>query len=128
MKNSKKLALNSHLASINRQTDINRQCKQMCKQGSIIIHHCRFHIMRSVSVKVRLFTAFCSSVFSAQFWSHYRRCIMQKLMVAYHTVLKTPLGVSRYETSSHTCVVHRVPHCAILIRQRTYLYLALSAD
>ena len=100
--------------------DIDRQCKQMYKQGNVLIR--RFH-MCSVAAKTRLFTAFCSSMYTAHLWSNYRQCMLRRLMVAYHTVLKTMLGISRYESSSHTCVVHRVPHCAVLIRQRIYNFM-----
>ena len=109
---------------MNDEKDILRQRKKLYQQGNSIIR--KFSIC-SIDVKLVLFKAYCTSLYTAQLWCRYRatsnnRGAMNKLYVAYHNTLKMFVGVSRYERNSILCAYMNIPNCAGIIRNLIYRF------
>ena len=109
---------------MNDEKDIHRQRKKLYQQGNAIIR--KFAIC-TIDVKLILFKAYCTSMYTAQLWCKYRstsnnRGAMSKLYVAYHNTLKMFVGVSKYESNSTLCAYMNIPNCAGIIRHLIYKF------
>ena len=109
---------------LNDEKDILRQRKKLYQQGNSIIR--KFSIC-SIDVKLVLFKAYCTSMYTAQLWCRYRstsnnRGAMNKLYVAYHNILKMFVGVSKFERNSILCAYMNIPNCAGIIRNLIYKF------
>ena len=109
---------------LNDEKDIHRQRKKLYQQGNSIIR--KFSIC-SIDVKLVLFKAYCTSMYTAQLWCRYRstsnnRGAMNKLYVAYHYILKMFVGVSKFERNSILCAYMNIPNCAGIIRNLIYKF------
>ena len=83
--------------------------------------------MCSLDVKVMLFRTYCTPMYCAQLWCRFRpssnrRGALSKLYVAYHSILKLLIGVSKYERNSPIFVHLNVPTCAAVIRNLIYKF------
>merc|ERR1712002_899014 len=77
--------------------------------------------MCSLDFKIMLFRIYCTLMYCVQFWCRFkpssnRRGTLSKLYVAYHSILKILIGVSKYERNSPIYVHLKVPTCAAVIR------------
>ena len=90
----------------NDDTDIFRQCRSIYAKGNSLIR--RFHSC-SDQVKVTLFKAHCTSLYSSYLWSCYSQTAIRKLTVAYHGVLKKFLNFPRCTSNSLLFVFFGVP-------------------
>ena len=109
---------------MNDEKDIHRQRKKLYQQGNSIIR--KFSIC-TLDVKLILFKAYCTSMYTAQLWCNYRpasnnRGAMYKLYVAYHNTLKMFVGVSKFESNSTLCAYMNIPNCAGIIRNLIYKF------
>ena len=86
--------------------DISRQCRFIYAKGNSLI---RKFYRCSDEVKVTLFKAHCSSMYSSYLWSRYTQTAMRKLTVAYHGVLKKFLNFPRCTSNSLLFVFYDVP-------------------
>ena len=107
---------------LNDEKDILRQRKKLYQQGNSIIR--KFSIC-SIDVKLVLFKAYCTSMYTAQLWCRYRstsnnRGAMNKLYVAYHNILKMFVGGSKFERNSILGAYMKIPNCAGVIRNLIY--------
>ena len=100
--------------------DISRQNKSLYAQGNTIIR--KFH-MCTVDVKLKLFEAHCSSMYSAQLWWSFKKDTMKRFIVSYHNILKRVIGLSKYESTSATCTFFRVQSCEAVIRNLMYKFI-----
>ena len=106
------------------EKDIDRQKRMLYGQGNTII---RKFSMCSLEVKITLFKTYCTPMYCAQLWCRFkpssnRTGTLSKLFVAYHSILKLLIGVSRRERNSPICVNLNVPTCAIVIRNLIYKF------
>ena len=80
---------------MNDDDDMYRQCCKLYAQANTIARKFTFC---STQVKVALFKAYCTPLYTAHLWSSYKKSSMQKLQVAYNDalriLLKVPRGVS----------------------------------
>ena len=98
--------------------DIDRHKRNIYAQGDTLI---RKFSMCSLDVKIMLFRTYCTPMYCAQLWCRFkpssnRRGALSKLYVAYHSILKILIGVSKYERNSPIFVHLNVPTCAAVIR------------
>ena len=106
------------------EKDIDRQKKKIYGQGNTLI---RKFSMCSLDVKIMLFRAYCTPMYCAQLWCRFkpssnRKGALSKLYVAYHTIFKLLIGVSKYERNSPIFVHLNVPTCAAVIRNLIYKF------
>ena len=98
----------------NDDLDISRQCRFIYAKGNALI---RKFYKCSDDVKVTLFKAHCSSLYSAYLWSRYNQSSLRKLTVVYHGVLKKFLNYPRSTSNSLLFVFYGVPTFQELIRK-----------
>ena len=60
--------------------NINKQCKALFVQGNVIL---RKFDMCSIYVKLTLFCAYCSPMYSVQLWFNYKKSTINRLHIAY---------------------------------------------
>ena len=70
--------------------DIDRQVKKLYAQGNSILR--KFH-MCSWDVKLTLFRAYCSPLYTAQLWWSHKRASINRLKVTYHNLFKMFLNL-----------------------------------
>ena len=99
--------------------DISRQCKYIYAKGNTLI---RNFGKCSDFVKVTLFKAFCTSLYTAQLWCDYTQSALNKLKVAYHSILKQMLNYPRYMSNSMVFVHHGAPTFQELVRKYVYSF------
>ena len=99
--------------------DILRQRSKLYAQANTLVR--KFH-MCSTDVKVSLFNAFCTPMYTAHLWCNYRMSSMQKLKVAYNDAFRLLLRVPRWHSASQLFVKHRVPTCEALLRNLMYRF------
>ena len=90
--------------------DIRRQCRKMYAQANILA---RKFSMCSEAVKITLFRAYCTPLYTAHLWSRYKRASFQKLQVAYNDAMRILLKRPRWSSASAMFVAARVsPSCS----------------
>ena len=110
--------------NLSNEKDIDRQKRKIYGQGNTLI---RKFSMCSLDVKVMLFRTYCTPMYCAQLWCRFRpssnrRGALSKLYVAYHSILKLLIGISKYERNSPIFVHLNVPTCAAVIRNLIYKF------
>ena len=100
--------------------DIHRQRCKLYAQANILMR--KFHKC-SVDVKVSLFKAFCTPLYTAHLWSNYKASSMQKLKVAYNDALRLLVRVPRWHSASQLFVNLGVPTCQALLRNVIYKFM-----
>ena len=79
--------------------------------------------MCSTAVKVALFRAFCTPLYTAHLWRAYRKSNMKKLTVAYNDGMRMLLRIPRWSSASQMFVNVGVPTCHALIRNLMYRFM-----
>ena len=100
--------------------DIMKQRRKLYAQGNSII---RKFSMCTLQVKLTLFQSYCTPMYLAQLWTHYKQGTINKLYIAYHTVLKMFLGLSKWEHTRPICAMLNVQYCPALIRGYIYKFM-----
>lgn len=100
--------------------DINRQRRTLYVQGNIILR--KFN-MCSLEVKLTLFRTYCSPMYGIQLWWNYKKFTLNRLHIAYHTVFKLFLCMSKYESTSLLCTLFDVQCCQSVIRNMVYRFM-----
>ena len=77
--------------------DIRRQCRVLNVRDNILCH--KFH-MCSVPVKLKLFTSYCSSLYTPHLWWNYKKMSVTNLQITFHNILKRNIGLSEYDSTS----------------------------
>ncbi len=65
--------------------DMYRQRRVLCAQADILVR--KFHT-RSDAVKVKLFRAYCTPLYSTRLWVKFKKASFQKLQVAYNDCMR----------------------------------------
>lgn len=105
--------------------DIDRQRRKLYVQGNIIL---RKFFMCSVEVKLKLFTAYCSTMYVPHLWINYNRCTINKLYIAYHSIFKQFVNFSKFESTSLLCTVFDVQCCQSVIRNLIHKFIQRLDD
>ena len=100
--------------------DIDRQVKKLYAQGNSILR--KFH-MCSWDVKLTLFRAYCSPLYTAQLWWSHKRASINRLKVPCHNLFKMFLGLPKYESTSLLCTALDVQCCQAVIRRLIYNFI-----
>ena len=77
---------------------------------------CRKFHMCSVPVKLKLFTSYCSSLYTPHLWWNYKKMSVTNLQVTFHNILKRNIGLSEYDSTSATCAFTNTQCCQSTIR------------
>ena len=104
-------------ADLSDDRDIYRQCGMLYGQANMLIR--RFG-MCSIPVKIRLFKAYCTTMYTAHLWRRYKKSSMQKLTVAYNDALRMLLRVPRWSSASQMFVNVGLPNCPAVLRNLMY--------
>jgi len=113
--------LGHHIANdLSDDKDINRQCRKIYGQANVLV---RKFGMCSAYVKVALFKAFCTPLYTAHLWRSYSKKNMQRLIVAYNDGMRLLLKQPRWSSASQMFVNVGVPTCTALIRNETLAHL-----
>ena len=91
---------------------------QMLKK---IIHTMK--IMCSMSVKIQLFNAYCSPMYTAQLWWNHTVASFHRLNVAYNNILRRLLRRPRFCSASGLFVECRIPNCKAVIRNLIFRFM-----
>ena len=106
------------------RTSIDKLRSCMLMQGNSILR--KFH-MCSWDVKLTLFRASCSPLYTAQLWWSHKRASINRLKVMYHNLFKMFLGLPKYESTSLLCAALDVQCCQAVIRRLTYSFMVRLA-
>ena len=102
--------------------DILRQRQKLYIQGNTLIR--KFH-MCTYDVKVSLFRAYCTPLYTAHLWCKYTKTSMSKLTTAYNEAMRRLLRIPRNDdySASGMFVRARVPACEGVIRNLIYKFM-----
>ena len=100
--------------------DVQRQCCKLYAQANMIAR--KFH-MCSKDVKIALFRAYCTPLYTAHLWCNYSKGKMNKIKVAYNDALRIFLKYPRWESASHLFVSSNVPTFNALLRNFIYKFI-----
>lgn len=82
----------------------------------------------SQGVKITLFRAFCTPMYTAHLWQNFRKSSMQKLKVAYNDGLRLLLKVPRWSSASQMFVSVGVTTYSAVLRNLMYKCLCRLSD
>ncbi len=85
---------------------IQRQYCKLYAQANILA---RKFSMCTDDVKIALFKAYCTPLYTAHLWCSYSKAKFNKLQVAYNDALRLLLKVPRWTSASQLCVQNHVP-------------------
>ena len=89
---------------------------------------CRKFSMCSVPVKIALFKAYCTSLYTAHLWSRYKQESMRKLKVAYNDSMRLLLRAPRCSSASHMFVSVGVPTCLEVLRNLMHTFMCRTTE
>lgn len=102
---------------MNDDDDIYRQRCKLYVQANTIARKFSFC---SLPVKVALFKAYCTPLYTAPLWSSYKQCSMQKLHVAYNDAMRILCRIPRSGSASQMFVAVGVWTFKALLRKLMY--------
>ena len=102
------------------ELDIERQRKKIYAQGNILN---RKFFMCSEDVKITLFRAFCSPMYTPHLWWNYSRFSINKLYIAYNNVFRILCREPKWCSASLMFVSRRTPTCREVIRNLIYKFM-----
>ena len=105
--------------------DIYRQRQKLYVQANML---CRKFSMCSELVKISLFKAYCTPLYTAHLWCHYKQGSMRKLMVAYNDSMRLLLRIPRRSSASQMFVNAGVPTCAAVLRNLMYKFMCRASE
>ena len=100
--------------------DIARQRRKLYGQGNMLMR--KFH-MCTPDVKVSLFRAYCTPLYTPHLWCNYSRHSIRKLTVAYNDAMRLTLRVPRHFSASQMFAELRVPACQGVIRNLMFKFI-----
>lgn len=115
----KKIKYLGHCITDDMNDDIYRKCCKLYAQANTIARKFTFC---STQVKVALFKAYCTPLYTAHLWSSYKKSSMQKLQVAYNDALRILLKVPRGGSASQMFVSVGVSTLHALLRNLMYKF------
>ena len=105
--------------------DIYRQRRKLYAQANTL---CRKFSMCSVPVKIALFKAYCTPLYTAHLWCRYKKESMRKLTVAYNDSMRLLLGAPRSSSASSMFVSVGVPTCSAVLRNLMYKFMCRVSE
>ncbi len=84
--------------------------------------------MCSVSVKISLFRAYCTPLYTAYLWCRYEQDSIRKLTVAYNDSMRLLLRAPRSSSASHMFVSVGVPTCSAVLRNLMYKFMCRASE
>ena len=105
--------------------DILRQRRKLYAQANTLIRKFNFC---SVPVKISLFKAYCTPLYTAHLWRHYKKGSLQKMTVAYNDCMRLLLGAPRCCSASQMFVEINVPTCPAVLRNLMYRFMCRLTD
>lgn len=105
---------------MNDDDDIYRQCYKLYAQANTIARKFSYC---STRVKVALFKAYCTPLYTAHLWSSYKKSSMQKLQVAYNDAMRILLKVPRGGSASQMFVSVGVTTLKALLRNLMFKFM-----
>ena len=105
--------------------DIYRQCRRLYAQANML---CREFSMCSVPVKISLFRAYCTPLYTAHLWCRYKQGNIRKLTVAYNDSMRQMLRAPRSSSASHMFVSVGVPTCSAVLRNLMYTCMCRASE
>ena len=79
--------------------------------------------MCSEEVKITLFRAYCTPLYTAHLWSSYKKASLQKLKVAYNDAMRILLRRPRWCSASEMFVAARVNTFQAVLRNLMYRFV-----
>lgn len=104
--------------------DIYRQCRMLYGQGNMLTW--KFGAC-SPPVKTKPFKAYCTPMYTAYLWRHYKKSSMHRLNVAYNDGLRMLLRVPWWSTASYMPMCP-VPTCLAVLRRLMYSCMCRLTD
>ena len=103
-----------HIISSNGKDDqdIMRQCQQLYARCNVLLR--KFH-MCCMDVKVKLFSTYCSPMYTAQLWWNHTVYSFHRLNVCYNNILRRLLRCPRYCSASGLFAECGIPNCKAVI-------------
>ena len=106
--------------------DMMRHCRFLYAQGNNInrkFSKCTF------SVKVKLFNAYCTSMYTSQLWSKFKNSSLNKVKVAYNNIIRLFFNMSRFEDGrifsvSNFSVCNNIPTFDALLRKNCFSFIS----
>ena len=105
--------------------DIYRQRQKLYVQANML---CRKFSMCSEPVKISLFKAYCTPLYTAHLWCHYKQGSFRKIMVAYNDCMRLLLRIPRRSSASQMFVNAGVPTCAAVLRNLMYKFMCRASE
>ena len=105
--------------------DIYRPCRRLYAQANML---CRKFSMCSVPVKISLFRAYCTPLYTAHLWCRYKQGNIRKLTVAYNDSMRLMLRAPRSSSASHMFVSVGVPTCSAVLRNLMYTFMCRASE
>ena len=103
---------------------IEKERKSLYSRGNKLIRlfcHC------TEVVKIRLFTAYCTSFYCASLWCSFKSNNFKRIKVAHNTMFKILMKADRYASASQLFVEYNVPNTDIICRKLSFsLYKRIS--
>ena len=75
-------------------------------------------------VKIKLFSTFCSSMYTAQLWWNHSVYSIHRLHVCYTNVFRRLLGLPRYCSASAMFAERLTPDCKAVIQNLVYKFMS----
>ena len=101
--------------------DIMRQCRQLYGRGNVFL---RKFYMCTNDVKIKLFSTFCSSMYTAQLWWNHSVYSIHRLHVCYNNVFRRLLGLPKYCSASAMFAERLTPDCKAVIQNLLYKFMS----
>ena len=105
--------------------DISRQRRKLYAQANML---CRKFSMCSATVKIALFRAYCTPLYTAHLWCRYKRGSIRSLTVAYNDSMRLLLRAPRSSSASHMFVSVGVPTCPAVLRNLMYRFMCRASE
>ncbi len=105
--------------------DIYRQRRKLYAQANML--SLKFSI-RSVSVKISLFRAYCTPLYTAYLWCCNKQDSIRKLTVAYNDSMRLLLRAPRSSSASHMFVSVGVPTCSAVLCNLMYRFMCRASE
>ena len=77
----------------------------------------------TIDVKVKLFSTYCTPLYTAQLWWNYTKSAYQKLKVAYNDALRMLLNIPRRASASEMFAWCNLPGIDALIRKLIFSFM-----
>ena len=105
--------------------DIYRQRRKLYAQANML---CRRFSMCSLPVKISLFRAYCTPLYTAHLWCRYKQGSIRKLTVAYNDSMRLLLRAPRSSSASQMFVSVGVPTCSAVLRGLMYGFMCRASE